>query len=304
MVSTAHGARGLQVSGIDPELETNVTGINSRIVEGSFFTQDGKQEIVISRRIAEKLKTGLKKKVVVTFQNTNSEIITSAFRIAGIFDSRNKIVDETTAYVKATDLRPLTGLAEGDFHEFAILLPESDSTEVMQARLKSTLPAMSVQTFREISPDLDLFDSQIRINMIIMTSIIMLALIFGIINTMLMAVLERVRELGMLMAIGMTRIRVFLMVVWETVFVAMIGAPLGMIFGHFTIQSLKRTGIDLSMWAQGLEQWGMSTVVRPQLESEVYLFISIAIFITALLAAIYPSLKATRLKPVEALRKI
>jgi ABC-type lipoprotein release transport system permease subunit len=121
---------------------------------------------------------------------------------------------------------------------------------------------------------------------------------------MLMAVLERIRELGMLMAIGMTRLRVFLMIVWETIFVAVIGAPIGMTLGYLTIKSLNKTGIDLSMWADGLEQFGMSTIVRPELEQEVYLFIVIAIVLTALLAAIYPSLKATRLKPVEALRKI
>lgn len=304
MISTAHGVRGLQINGVYPEQERKVTGIDQKIVEGSFFSEDGTNEIVISKRIAEKLNTDLRKKIVVTFQNTHYEIMTAAFRVTGIFESGNKRIDESMAFTRASDMLPLTGLPEDAAHEIAVLLSNIDSTETMQNRFMAMQPEMEIRTFREISPDLDLFDSQIRINMVIMTVIIMLALIFGIVNTMLMAVLERIRELGMLMAIGMTRIRLFIMIVWETVFVAVIGAPVGMLFGYLTIRALHRTGIDLSMWAKGLEQFGMSTIVRPELEQETYALIALAIFITALVASIYPSLKATRLKPVEALRKI
>ncbi|HLF65058.1 MAG TPA: FtsX-like permease family protein [Saprospiraceae bacterium] len=304
MVSTAHGARGLQITGVDPVQEARVTGIADRIVEGSFFNEDGRNEIVLSRRIANKLNIGLRKKVVLTFQNADFEITTAAFRVTGIFESKNKMIDEIIAYTRSTEMLTLAELSEDVSHEIAILLSDVDSTDAIQTAIKQSVPGMKVRTFREISPDLDLFDSQIRLNMVIMTAIIMLALIFGIVNTMLMAVLERIRELGMLMAIGMTRIRVFLMIVWETVFVAVIGAPVGMLLGHLTIRSLYKTGIDLSMWASGLEQFGMSTIVRPELEQDAYLFIAIAIIITALLASMYPSLKATRLKPVDALRKI
>lgn len=304
MVSTAHGARGLQITVVNPAREAQVTGMDEMIVEGTFFDGEGSQEIVLSKRIAEKLQTGIRKKIVVTFQNTDYEITTAAFRVIGIFESGNKRIDESIAFTRSTDMLPITGLQQDAAHEIAIFLRNIDSTEFMQAHFSAMMPDLLIRTFREISPDLDLFDSQIRINMIIMTVIIMLALIFGIINTMLMAVLERIRELGMLMAIGMTRIRVFMMIVWETIFVASIGAPIGMLLGYLTIRSLHRTGIDLSMWAQGLEEFGMSTIVRPELGQEAFILVAVAIVITALLAAIYPSIKATRLKPVEALRKL
>jgi len=303
MVSTAHGVRGLQITGVDPMAEVVTTTIPTQIVDGVFFS-DGRNEIVLSRTVAEKLNTGLRKKVVVTFQNVDNNITSAAFRVSGIFSSGSKMIDETRAYVRTTDILPLTGLAESSAHEIAILLHQADSTESLKARIAGLAPNTEVQTYREISPDLDLFDSQIQINMIIMTIIIMLALIFGIVNTMLMAVLERIRELGMLMAIGMTRIRVFLMIVWETVFVAMIGAPIGLILGYITMRLLRDTGIDLSMWSKGLSQFGMSTMVYPSLNFKSYVFIAGAIMVTALIASVYPSLKAIRLRPVEALRKI
>jgi ABC-type lipoprotein release transport system permease subunit len=303
MVSSAHGVRGLQITGVDPEEEAATTSIAGHLVEGSYFS-DGNNEIVLSGKIAEKLNTGLRKKVVVTFQNTDNNITSAAFRVVGIFESGSKQIDEMTAYVRSADILPLTGLASTSAHEIAVLLNAVDSTDTMQQRIARIAPATEVKTFRQISPDLDLFDSQIQINMIIMTIIIMLALIFGIINTMLMAVLERIRELGMLMAIGMTRIRVFFMIVWETVFVAMIGAPIGLLLGYLTMRGLQQTGIDLSMWSKGLSQFGMSTMVYPTVDLKTYGFVAAAIMVTALLASVYPSLKAIRLRPVEALRKL
>jgi ABC-type lipoprotein release transport system permease subunit len=303
MVATAHGVRGLQISGVVPEEEALTTSVSEHIIEGEFFS-DGTNEIVMSRAIAEKLNTGLRKKVVVTFQNIDNNITSAAFRVIGIFESGSKKIDETTAYVRSSEILPLTGLPASSAHEIAVLLNSVDSTEVMQTRISGMAPGAEVKTFRQISPDLNLFDSQIQINMIVMTIIIMLALIFGIINTMLMAVLERIRELGMLMAIGMTRIRVFFMIVWETVFVAMVGAPIGLILGYLTMRGLQHTGIDLSMWSKGLSQFGMSTMVYPTLDLKTYEFVAVAIMITALLASVYPSIKAIKLRPVEALRKL
>ncbi len=140
--------------------------------------------------------------------------------------------------------------------------------------------------------------------MYVFVGIILLALGFGIVNTMLMVILERVKELGMLMAVGMNKLKVFTMVVLETIFIALIGAPIGMLLGYLTTAYLNRVGIDLSRWSKALEEFGMSDLVRPTLDNETLITIAIAVIITAILASIYPAFKAIRLKPVEALRKI
>jgi ABC-type lipoprotein release transport system permease subunit len=212
--------------------------------------------------------------------------------------------DELYVYAQIDDLRRLTDVPLTGAHEIAMLVHDFDQTDIVAAGLQQNLPQWKVETYKQISPDLELFNSQIRINMIIMTVIFMLALIFGIINTMLMAVLERMKELGMLMAVGMNKLKVFTMVVLETIFIALIGAPIGMLLGHFTTVYLNRVGIDLSRWSKALEEFGMSDTVRPNLNTETFLTIVVAVVITAILASIYPALKAIRLKPVEALRKI
>ena len=121
---------------------------------------------------------------------------------------------------------------------------------------------------------------------------------------MLMAVLERVKELGMLMAIGMNKMRVFSMVVLETLYIALVGAPIGILLGYITTQYLNRVGINLSNWSRALEEFGMKDIVRPSIEPSMIVTVAIAVFITAVLASIYPAFKAIRLRPVEALRKL
>jgi ABC-type antimicrobial peptide transport system permease subunit len=134
--------------------------------------------------------------------------------------------------------------------------------------------------------------------------IILLALVFGIINTMLMTILERFRELGMLMAIGMNKLRVFLMIVMETLFLSFVGVPLGLLLGWGTVSYFGKYGLDLSAFSESLQMYGMSDMTYFDLNPAVYWQVPMMVGFTALLASIYPALKAIRLKPVEAIRKL
>ncbi|MDH3650763.1 MAG: FtsX-like permease family protein [Saprospiraceae bacterium] len=304
MLSSSNAAQGVLAKGVHPDQEQVTTGLYDKVIEGEVFDTSKRNQIMISERIADKLKVKMRSKVVLTFQNAQGDISAAAFRVSGIYKTHNRMNDELYVFAYIEDLRRLTMLPGGAVHELALILNHFDSTDTYASRLGAKYKPYKVETYKQISPDLELFNSQIRVNMIIMTTIFMLALIFGIINTMLMAVLERMKELGMLMAIGMNKLRVFFMVVYETIFVSLIGAPLGMGLGYLTLQYLNYQGIDLSAWSKALEEFGMSDIVRPTLDSETYWLIGSAVVITAVLASIYPALKAIRLKPVEALRKI
>ncbi len=304
MAASAKSVRGVTLKGIEPEKEKALTHLDQKIIEGSFFDSKARNPIVISQKLAENLKVGLRSKVIVNFQDLNTDITASAFRVVGIYKTSNQKLDEITAFANYEDLRRLTGLNEGASHEIALRVRDFDRIDFESDRLKAELSPLLVESYKEISPDLELFNSQIKINLIIMTTIVMLALIFGIINTMLMAVLERVKELGMLMAIGMNKAKVFTMIVLETILVSTVGAPIGLLLGYWTVRYLNQRGIDLSQWSAGLEKFGFNNMIRPTLGTDAFVTIAVAIVITAVLGSIYPSLKAIRLKPVEALRKI
>lgn len=303
MLATTRGTRGVAIRGVVPETETTVTKFTDKITEGSYFESDKKNQILISERLAEKLKLKLRKKVVLQFQDLNGEIVAGAFRIVGLFNTENTPFDEANIFVVQNDVNRLLG-NENIAHEIAIYLNDPADLEPAQAALKAAFPNELVENYREISPDINLYESQIGVSATIFIVIFMLALIFGIINTMLMAVLERTKELGMLMSIGMNKPRVFGMVVFETVLLGFIGAPIGLFFGWLTVQHFTTAGLDLSAFAGGMEQFGMSTIVYPDLDTGIYIQLGLSVVVTAILASLYPAYKAIKLRPVEAIRKI
>ena len=180
----------------------------------------------------------------------------------------------------------------------------SNDLESDQENLATSLPGTLVKNYRQISPDIQLYESQIYVSVSVLLFIFMLALVFGILNTMLMAVLERTKELGMLMAVGMSKDRVFLMIVLETILLGMVGAPLGLGAGWLTVRFLNKRGIDLGGYSESFERFGLSTMIRPELDTELYFVLMVAVFVTALLASLYPAYRAIKLKPMDAIRKI
>lgn len=305
MVASAKSSKGIIIKGIDAKQEEKVTRLAGKLIDGKYLGDQKSNPILLSKTMAEDLNVKVRKKVNLTFQDVHGNLVAAAFKVAGIYDSKNTKLDEMYVFIRDSDLKRLLDLPENTAHEIALLSKNLDDVDGFSQELSSVLsPTVLVETYKEIAPDLELFNSQLTINMIIFTTIVMLALIFGIINTMLMAVLERVRELGMLMAVGMNKGKVFGMIVMETVLVSLIGAPIGMLIGYLTTRYFARVGFDLSSYAGGLENFGVSKLVYPSLPTNIYFIIAIAMVITAFLGAIYPAWKAIQLKPVEALRKI
>jgi ABC-type lipoprotein release transport system permease subunit len=321
MISSPQGTRGIQVKAVNPEPEASVTQLPGEIREGTYFEGDRKNQVLISTSLAEKLKVKVRSKLVITFQDLDLNITAGAFRVVGLFDTGNQPYDEATIFVLRKDLDRLllpqmgeesqARLTSGQptpesliAHEIAILLDDSEAVEAVKAEIEGQYPELLVETYREISPDLRLYESQFQVINSIYLIIILLALIFGIINTMLMAVLERVRELGMLMAIGMNKGKVFLMIMLETILLSMAGLPFGLLLGHLTVRYFGEYGLNLSMYSDSLKQFGMSDMVYFEVDPSLYYLYPIGMAITAVLASVYPAYRAIRLRPVEAIRKI
>ncbi len=302
MVRSSRAARGIQIKGVIPEKEATISHMDQNIQEGNYFG-DKRNEIIISQKLAEKLKLKLRKKLVLQFQDLTGNIVAGSFRIVGLFHTGNTLYDESFVLVRQTDINRLLG-NENAAHEIAVFLNDAKSLEASVQALKSDHANLLVQDYRELSPDVRLYESQIDISSRIFTFIFMLALIFGIINTMLMAVLERNKELGMLMALGMNKIKVFVMIVLETLLLGLIALPFGLLMAWGTIKLFGEIGINLSAFSAAIEQYGLSTIIYPYLPQDQYLSMAVSLVVTALLASLYPAYKAIKLKPVEAMRKI
>lgn len=304
MISSPTLASGVKIYGIDPSAESNQISLDQSVQQGSYFETDKKNEILIGEKLADKHKLKLKSKVVLTFTNINSEIIAGAFRVGGIYKSKNTSLDEVIVYVHQDHLRALLELKSDEGNEMAILLKDGEQLDTMKDFVKTLASTDKVEDWKELSPELGMIIESFNLYTYIISGIILLALTFGIINTMLMSVLERIRELGMLMAIGLNKRKIFFMIMLETCFLTLIGSPIGLLAGWFTVVTLGKTGINLYMFSEGLASFGFSSIIYPDLDYDKYVIIVTMCLITAIVSAIYPAYKSLQLNPSEAIRKI
>jgi ABC-type lipoprotein release transport system permease subunit len=301
LAQSPHSSFGVTINGIDVKADTSLAVVQY-ITEGAMIDTTSRNPVLIGIELAERLDLNLGSRMVLSFQDGSGDITGGAFRVAGIFDSFVDQFDEANVFVLKNDLNRLLGNPDV-VHNIRVDTENLAMAEIHANEIENEFPEVLVKTWRDIAPELRYTFDMMDLTLYIVMIIIIIGLVFSIINTMLMAVLERTRELGMLRAIGMNKSRTFSMVMIETVFLTMVGAPGGLLLGWIFITYFGSTGIDLSAFAQGLNQYGIGTVVYPSLTWPYYVNIMLMIAAASLLSALYPAWRTLKLKPVEAIRK-
>jgi ABC-type lipoprotein release transport system permease subunit len=301
MISSSASNGSIKIVGVNPEKEAATTGINELLIEGKYFEGSKRNPVLISKKIAEEYRLKLRSKAVLTIQDVEGEIIAGAFRVVGIFESENSMFDKQQIFVRQKDLGKLIKIERGS-HEIAVLLNDHDAAEAQSLFYQGQYPDLEIKPWLDLSTGMRFMVEAMDVYLFYIVGIILLALLFSILNTMLMAVLERVREIGMLMAIGMAKGKIFVMILLETLILSMIGGPLGLLLSYGFVEYFGKHGINLE--GAAYEDAGFSSIVYPYLDGNSYLNVAVMVFIMALLAAIYPAQKALKLNPVEAIRKI
>lgn len=303
MLATPEGSNGVQILGVIPGLEYAASQLDKKMVEGKLFSASGKNQVIIGKKLASKMRLKTGSKLVLMFTDTSGSIVSGAFRIRGIYRSANAPLDERRVYLRMDDLNTLLSIG-GEFHEIAVLLNRDEDVPLLQNQLQQILKAGKIKSWREISPETDLMVKTTDQLSYILMAIIMLALAFGIINTMLMAILERTREFGIMMALGTTRLKIFLLVTLETWMLTFAGTPLGFLTAWFTVNYYNRHGMDLSgMGKELMSSFGYSTLIYPEFPSDKFPGVLLIVCLTALLSSLLPARKALMMEPVEALHR-
>lgn len=302
MIASAAGSSGITINGVMPKEENNLTHLNNKIISGNYFSPKKTNEIILSERLRKKLKLNLNKKAILTFQDKEGNLASAAFRISGIYKTVNSPYDDSNVFVKLTDIDSLGGI-QNEINEIAVLLKSSESLEESQSRLIKMFPKTDIQNWKKIAPELGYTVSVGDQTMFIFMGVIMLALGFGIVNTMMMAVLERTREIGMLMALGMNKFKIFIMILLETFFLILAGCPIGIAAALVTIAITQRTGIDFSEYSEVYSSFGYSSIFYPSLSAKQFVIMVILVIITAFVSALFPARKALQLNPAESLKK-
>jgi putative ABC transport system permease protein len=306
MAATANKNMGVTLIGVETESEKQVFELYKKIdtASGNYFEAKKKNSIVISKALAKELKVKLKSKIVLTFQDFNGKITGAAFKVVGIFKTDNSTWDKMHVFVQSEDLSRVLEIPDDQSHEIDILLDDYTQASLISEQLQNKYTDILSEDWSEIQPYISFLTEYMNIMMGVFMLIILGALGFGIVNTMLMVILERTRELGMLMAIGMTKRRVFIMIMLETLFLALVGALIGEILSVLLIHYYGNAGIDISSMAEGMESVGYSAITFPVLEAYRYIQITMMVIIIGILASIYPAIKGLKLDPAEAIRTI
>tara|TARA_B100000424_G_scaffold269455_1_gene266446 strand:- start:154 stop:1380 length:1227 start_codon:yes stop_codon:yes gene_type:complete len=303
MLSNSNGSYGIQVKGIDPDEEIKVTNTHEKIIEGEYFRSKRDNTILVGKKLADKLNLKLKSKVVITFQDENYELTSLLFRVEGIFRSGNSRYDEMNVFVQNKSIiKNLPGF--NGYHEMPILLSDID----LRGEVKKDLIPLSsdniVEGWDDISKELAYANEMLSAVLYIFMMIILSGLSFGVINTMLMAILERRKEIGMLMSIGMNRYKIFMMISFETIFLSLIALPFGLITSFLIVEYYSVVGIDLSIVEAGLENFGVGTRLYFKVPDEEYFYVSLMVFVISIFSSVFPSIRALKINPVEATKTI
>lgn len=304
MLSCSGGTAGVVVQGVNMREESSVSLLSDKIVEGQIDTNAASRNVLIGKKLAEKQRLRVGAKLVLMVVDSSGELASAAFRVGGIFQSSNTPFDQRNVYVSSVVLNDLLGIGASDAHECVLLLQADEQTDSFTMQYQQRFPLLQVEGWRSLSPETDLLVSAVDAYSIIVLVLIFLALSFGIINTLLMSVLERRREFGMMMALGMNRVRVFGLVMGETFLLVLAGLPLGGGIAWGVIGYYRKVGIDFSQRSPDLmRSFGFESVLYPLFPADRVYDIALVVLITTLLSGLFPAWRVLKWQPSEAMRK-
>ncbi|NKB86721.1 MAG: FtsX-like permease family protein [Acidobacteria bacterium] len=302
MASSAVGTAAARIVGVDLDHDPEISDLRTKLIEGAYLSADERIPLLMSEKVADDLEVRLRSRIVASVVSPTGEIVYGAFRIVGIFRTSDSVFDQSNVFVTREDLAELTGFADNSASELIVRIEPRESGDAVAAAFAAAHPELLVRTWRDLAPQLQLAADFGGVFGFGFLAIILTALGFGIVNTMLMVVMERTREIGMLMALGMARARVFWMLLYETAFLSMVGGVGGLVLSVALLGWLGRVGVNMQAWAEGLAAFGYDSMIYPEASTSFYLQVAGMVLVTAFLASIYPARRALKLLPAEAIR--
>lgn len=316
LASSALGNEPVRLSGIEPAKEFQLDDLSKKLVDGAFFGSEYASPIVLSETLARKLQVGLGDKVVLTASTPAGEVTRALFHLSGVMHSGLAGEADSLAYTTVGAAQAAIEM-QGNLTQIGVLLAAGAEQERVEAGVRAALRAVpggrsvagdrvEVLTWQEAIPEmkglLDFDEAFGYIYLIVIFIIVLLA----IANTFLMAVMERVREYGLLNAIGLTPLRIGSLVVWESVLLGLMAMAIGFVIGFSVHLIIAHLGINAAAFgASDIDVAGVGLadmIIRSRVQPVKWVVGSVCVFWVVMISAIYPALRAMRLAPAQAMR--
>jgi len=303
MISSERDSRGVTLLGVDPGGEITLGFNPDSIVQGRFLTGPDDTGLVIGKKLLERLETDLGKRVVVMSQDPENNVADRGFRIVGVYEAKLASLEEAFIYAGRTTVQSLLKM-DGQVSEIAIGGPDYRNVEKLLTTVRNASPAsVEVLPWMELDSYLGMMMGVMDGFVLVWIIVIFLALSFGLVNTLMMAVFERVREIGLIQALGMRPKAILYQVLMESVMLLLLGLVIGNLLAVASILPLK-DGIDISVVAQGMEMMGAGSILYPALTMHDVVMANSVVIVLGLITSLLPAWRASQYKPVEAIAKI
>jgi putative ABC transport system permease protein len=307
LISSAENSAGVMIMGVEPVHEREVTDIAKNIVEGNYSLPPGERKILIGAKLAQTLKVRLGEKLVLLAQAADGSLANDLFRVQGIFKTGNSEIDAGVVYINIVDCQQFF-VIDDNVTGFVIIAKTTDDIHPLALQLRETLDTSryEVMTWDEIAPDLATFIKLDDASVYILILIVFFLVAIGILNTMLMSIFERVREFGIMMAVGTKPLQVVGLVMLESLWIALVSLFFGGIIGALVTIYFQTHGIDLTRFTGELSVVGttLSPILYTDLTVRNMVISCVTVLAVTLIVAVYPAFKAARLQPVEAIRYV
>jgi ABC-type lipoprotein release transport system permease subunit len=303
VITSEYDSRGVTLLGIDPAAERGMIFVDYDEVEGRFLESVDDRGVVIGHKLADTLETGVGKRIVLMSQDPDNDVADRGFRVVGLFYANVEAFEES--YVFAGKQTIQTMLRVGDkVTEIVVLGDHYRDVEAEYSRVVE-LAGDNVEVLRwtELDTYLGTMLAVMDGFVLIWVVVIFLALSFGLVNTLVMAVFERVREIGLMLALGMKPGNILGQILIESMLLLIIGLGIGNLLAWLTIKPLE-SGIDISIVAEGMAMMGASSMLYPQLRMEDVVLANVVVLILGFLASLSPAWRASRYEPIEAITKV
>lgn len=301
VISSERESAGITLVGIDPGKERELSFIGSGVREGRYLQGVEDCGLLLGRKLADRLETRLGKRVVVMSQGADGELADRGFRVVGIFDAEMQQSETAYLFVGLKTAQKMLRI-DNQISEIALRSDSHEGLEPLLSQLRSVSPDLEALDWQELQPMMKLMAGMIDAILVIWFVVVFLAMSFGLVNTLLMAVFERTREIGLLQALGMRPGLILLQVLIESLLLLSIGLLLGNGLAGLYIVWVG-DGIDLSAFAEGMEMIGYAPVLYPSVRISDVVTANLLVVVLGILASLYPAWHAARTVPIEAINR-
>jgi ABC-type lipoprotein release transport system permease subunit len=288
---------------VDPELEKGLTFVDDNPIEGRFLESVDDSGIVIGKKLATTLNTKVGKRIVLMSQDPENEIADRGFRVVGLFEANIQAFEDSYVFTGKVTAQEMLRIGDQVSELFVLGNDYRDVDDVYNKTVELIDGSAEVMRWFEIDTYLGSMLKVMDGFVLVWIVVIFLALSFGLVNTLVMAVFERVREIGLMLALGMRPIYILGQIVVESLLLLAVGLAIGTALSWVAVQPIK-DGIDVSIVDEGLDMWGMSSVLYPELMLSDVILANVVVLVLGFLASLSPAWRAAHYEPIEAITKV